>query len=458
MKDEELTQFFLKQQLDHEGHALCTGAMYPGLYRFTTTHGWLKYNGKFWDGEGAEQSAERAITATLTKRREIFAGIEEFKKARLCAGWRQNVTGTKAQFAKMADVFTNISEFDRSKDLINCRNGVLDLRTGEIVPHEPNQLFTYCINAEYSAFDATQAGFWVDFLKSCGLDDEMIDYMQIALGYSLTGHTSEEVLFYIVGMTRSGKGTTMETLNHILGDLSSGVNMETLTAKRYGDTSYFDLAPLKNKRFITSSETQRNGQLNAAFIKKITGGDDIYCSFKRKDHFKYRPQFKVWITSNFEVNTDVDDDAAWGRLRVIHFPNTFLGKEDKGLKQRLRRQESLNCIFSWIVQGAIKWYAIREQGMPLPQQIVDKTAEHRQALDSVAQFIEQCCRLDEYAFSIGGALHSQYKTWCEDEGYFPVGRKRFTQSLAAKGIIGDSRRVGAKTQRGYAGIEFLYEV
>jgi putative DNA primase/helicase len=452
---DEQKRMLLSAPLDHEGHAQCVLALYLNRYRFTVTHGWMKYNGRYWESDGAEQSVERAITNTLTKRRELFAAKEEWKLAKLCAAWRQNVTGTKAQLAKSSAVFASIADFDKSPDHLNCANGVLDLHSGEIVPHNPAQLFTYCLFVEYHAKLAVYAEDWLEFLMSAGLDGEMVEYMRLALGYSLTGHTSEEVMFYLFGVTRSGKGTTTETINAIMSTLATGVDMETFTSKRYGDTSNFDLAPLKAKRFITASESQRHGQLNPAFIKKVTGGDDIYCSFKRRDHFSYRPQFKIWLTSNFPANTDVDDDAAWGRLRIIEFPISFLGREDRTLKQRLRTPESMNAIFSWMVSGAIDWYKMRGTGLPLPEQIAQRAVEHRAELDSVAQFVEQMCVLEKDAFTIGGRLYASYKAWCDEEGYQAFGRKRFTQSLAAKNVTGDVRRVAGATHRGYVGIRFL---
>jgi putative DNA primase/helicase len=359
-----------------------------------------------------------------------------------------------AQIAKDTRIYTPITFFDQSHDHVNCLNGVIDLSTGRIEAHDPKQLYTYCLNVEYHP-DAGKPKEFLSFLNSCGLEQDVVDYLQISLGYSLTGHTSEEVMFYLYGKTRSGKGTTMETINDLFGTLSTGVDMETFTSKRYGDTSNFDLAPLKAKRFITASESQRRGQLNPAFIKKVTGGDEIYCSFKRRDHFSYRPQFKIWLTSNFEANTDVDDDAAWGRLRVLKFPLTFLGNEDKTLKKRLKKTLSKQAIFAWVVQGAQLWYEMRGSGLPMPESVRVATEEHRQLLDTVAQFIDESCLQKADAFTVGSTLYSAYKKWCEDEGHTPVGRKRFTQSLSMKGIETEVKHVGGKSQRVYDGVGLL---
>ena len=179
---EEQKRVLLTAELDHEGHAQGVLALYPGRYKFTVTHGWMRYNGRYWEMEGAEQSVERAITNTLMKRRELFAGAEMWKQSKLCAAWRQNVTGTKAQLAKASQIFVSIAEFDKSKDHLNCANGVLDLRDGTVTPHSPEQLYTYCLRVEYDQSLAIYADEWLEFLLSSGIDGEMVDYLRLALG------------------------------------------------------------------------------------------------------------------------------------------------------------------------------------------------------------------------------------------------------------------------------------
>ncbi len=460
----EQTKGLLEQAADHEGHAQATLILYPGLFRHNTSHGWLRYSGTHWETEGAEQAVRRAVTNTLQKRRELFAAKEQMKSANYCMSWSNNVNGTLIQLSKCSEVYTPATAFDFSPDSLNVQNGILDLRTGTLSERTPDHLFTYCLPMPYDP-EAKDTGGWLLFLESVGLTDDLIRYLQMAVGYSLTGHTSEEVLFYLYGARRSGKGTFVETLNAMLGALATGVDMNTFTSRRYGDTSNFDLAPLKSKRFITASETSQRDGLNATVIKKITGGDEIYCSFKRRDHFNYRPQFKVWLTSNFPANVDVDDDAAWGRLRVIHFAKSHYGTEDKGLKARLRTPESLSFVLSWAVAGAKRWYETGTQGLSTPSEVEATTVEHRAVLDSIAQFLDQSCRIDLVTvhedtqklvlFTSGKELHSAYSRWCEDEGYLPFGRKRFTSALEMKGIHSEVMRVESGTQRVYLGVTIL---
>jgi len=452
---DDLIKMFLTEEVDHGGIARCTVAAYPGLFRHNNSFGWLKYNGKFWEKEGAAAAVSRAIQNVLEERRVAYARKEEFKKSRACRCWNSTIRNVMSLIKDRADILTAPADFDNGDDLINCANGLFNMRSGELIPHSPDQLFTYALKVKYNP--EADYSHWLEFMYSCGLDSDMINYLQMAFGYIFTGYTSEEILFYVWGLTRSGKGTLIETITEAFSPLGVGVSMTTFTSKRTGDTNNFDLAPLKDKRMVTASETSRHGSLNAAFIKAWTGGDTISASFKGKNTFYFRPQFKIVMSSNFPVNVDVDDDAAWGRIRVIHFPNSFLGKEDKGLKARLKTKESLEGVLLWILSGAVSWYEIRDNGLPLPDKVKQATDEHRAALDSIAQFIGMSCKTGKDYYTVGKHLYSAYKMWAEEEGYKPYGRKRFTQVLEKRGHVSKTKRIGGKVTRIYDNIGLLQD-
>ena len=186
----------------------------------------------------------------------------------------------------------------------------------------------------------------------------VIDYLQMAVGYSLTGHTSEECLWYVFGPSRSGKGIFTEVMLALLGSpLAIEVDFATFTAKREGDTQNFDLAPLKPTRLVITSKSNRYEVLNAGKIKQLTGGNYVRAAYKHRDLFTYRPQFKAWLVSNQPVNADVDDDALWYRVKVLEFPNGHAGQEDKTLKPRMKAADTLRGVLRWAVEGAKRWYA-----------------------------------------------------------------------------------------------------
>ncbi len=217
----------------------------------------------------------------------------------------------------------------------------------------------------------------------------MAEYLQMAVGYILTGYTREEILFYIYGPPRSGKGTFTETLLAVMGSpLAKEVDFKTFAEQRGGDNQNFDLAPLKATRFVAASESGKYQQLNAPRVKAITGGNEVWCAFKGKDFFNYIPQYTIILSSNNKPSADVDDDAIWSRLRVIEFPTSHVGKENKHLKQKMKTSANLDAVFSWAVWGAVRWF-MSEDGPSLPDVVRDATNESRDSVDYVQQFLDE---------------------------------------------------------------------
>lgn len=448
-----------------EGNAQVVNLLFGNLFCYTEAYGWMAYNGRYWERDGAEAQLHRKIVEALQKRRAAAVHLNNeyiIRSAKPSAG---NVRAAKFMFQSM--VTKSIDEFDANPDALNVTNGVIDLSTGEIEPHSPAQIYTYCIDVEYEP--NIIPGEWLSFLRGVidGKDEseraEMLDYLRRAVGYSLTGHTSEEVMWYVYGPSRSGKGTFTETIMALLRHpLATEVDFATFSRERDNDANNFDLAPLKPARCVFASESNRHQRLNTAKIKALTGGNMINCAFKRKDHFTYRPQFKVWLSSNHPVNADVDDDAAWGRLRVVQFPNSNLGKEDKGLKHRLKTKDNLKGVLAWAVQGAIEWYQHRGEGLPTPQRVVDATNEARTEMDTVGQWLDECVEITgrlENGYMpaiINKDLYQSYHGWCEDNGVAPKKQKGFTQSLNRRGVDGPvMSRVESKPARRWFGLQFL---
>jgi len=259
------------------------------------------------------------------------------------------------------------------KHMLNCANGVLDLRTSKLAPHKKSHLFTYCTGVDYRAnADKSEV---LAFLNSV-VDGERLDYLQRCIGYSLTGETNEEVMFYLYGPARSGKGTLTGMIASILG-------------------------------------------------KPLAAGVD-------------------------PANIDPDDDAAWGRLRVISLPESHLGSEDKHLKERLQAPETLAGFLAWAVEGARMYY---QRGLPLPDAIKRDTNAARDEVDEVGQFIEECLVVCEDGFIENAQLYATYEAWCEMNGVTAKHKRGLTQSLKGKGLdAGKPTKVNGVTRRGLAGM------
>lgn len=432
----DLEKSILGQGISDEGNAQCTHMLYPNRFLHTDALGWLRYTGTHWSPKGAEAAVNRAIVDTLIRRIEsaIYTGEPEKhdKLIKFCIPNRSRVQG--AMYLLQSLVHTDIDEFDREPDLLNCHNGVIDLRTGEITPHHTSQRFTHCTLIDY--IPTSNCKPVTDWLaETVGGGAEMVNWLQMAIGYSLTGHTREEVLFYLYGPPRSGKGTITEMLLALLGSpLAKEVNFSTFTAQRTGDSQNFDLAPLKPCRIVLASESNQYERFNEAKVKALTGGNEVYCAFKHRSHFNYRPQFAIWLSSNQPVNADPDDDAVWGRLRIIEFPKSHLGQEDKTLKDRMKSRAILEGLLAWSIQGAINWYALGSRGLPeLETSAAIKTVQ-RSELDNVQAWLEECCTLGTDYFTSNSKLYPSYRLWCEINGVEPKKQKGLTQALQRKGF------------------------
>lgn len=424
-------QYYLAAAADDEGNARCLHYTHGRRFLWCAAYGWLKWTGTHWTAENAEATVRRAAVSVLRRRRILAVKRDQEKIVKATAVYNVRINSVVAIFRDM--VSEPVRVFDSDPDKLNCQNGVIDLRTGELTAHSPAQRYTYCVAAEYHP--RAVASLWIKFLSDAVIDDALVHYIQVALGYTVTGHTSEECLFYLYGPTRGGKGTFTETILTLLGGtLGKEVNFTTFTAKRDGDTQNFDLAPLKPARYVTASEDNKYDTLNAAKIKLVTGGNELYCAFKYRDHFAYRPQFTLWLASNNPVNADPDDTAVWGRVKAIHFPNSRLGVEDKSLKERLRQPDALSGLLGWIVEGAIEWYASQPRGLQAPPSVVSHTQAARDDLDFVQHWVSECLRItgDPDHYVTNSDLYASYVTWCKDNGVSPKQLRGLTRSLNQK--------------------------
>lgn len=446
-----LQQLYKNAEPDHAGHAECVIATFPDKFRYTESHGWFFNNGKFWTTEGAIVELSNAIRQVLRQRQTIARQHKDKKLDGKSSVDQWTMNGVKGAMMQMPGIYTEITEFDSDPHLLNCINGIVDLRNGILVPHYPGSLFSYCIPIEYDP-NADRSE-WENFLYSQNHPAAVLYFLQVFSGYCLTGNTNEEIAAYFYGVTRSGKGVFTETLAYLLQDLAQGVNFRMFTADRSGDTQNFDLAPLKNKRLIVAGEQNRKEALNDAVIKMITGGDMIYCAFKHKQHFSYRPQFKVMMTSNYMVNADPADDAVWGRLRIVPFKYSFLGQEDKGLKMRLREPENIQGVLAWAVQGAVTWYS---KGMPYPDEMKEEMKAHRSEASSVIAFVTDSCEFKKDEVTTITNIYNLYKAYCADEGHGTLGRRRFKAEMESIYKMVEQRKAhGGKVQRIYEGIKLV---
>ncbi len=321
-----------------------------------------------------------------------------------------------------------VDELDTHSWLLNCQNGTLDLRTGKLGPHVQTDYLTKMLAIDYD--EKAECPTWIDFINTSQWDkEEMIEYLQKAVGYSLTGDTGEKCMFILHGPKDTGKSTFIEAMQMMLGEYAIKIQTQTLMWKRERQQSN-DIAILKGARFVHASEAEEHERLAEAQIKEMTGGDTITCRFLHAEFFQFQPEFKLWLSTNHKPKAS-NDEALWGRLKLIPFTYRITEDEkDRKLKQKLKAE--LPGILRWAVEGCLKWQA---DGLKDPQIVSSATGNYRSQMDTIGDFIKDSCELHPDHEEMAGTLYAAYKAWCVDVGERTESKRAFGLKLLDRGLI-----------------------
>ncbi len=330
-------------------------------------------------------------------------------------------------------------EFDRDPWLLNCENGTLDLRTGKLRPHGRDDLITALAPVEYDP--QADAPTWRAFLNHV-MDGNaaLIEFLGRAVGYSLTGDTTERIVFLLYGTGANGKTVFLESIRAMLGpEYSRRTPTETLLARRGTDIPN-DVARLRGARLVSASESDEGRRLAESRIKDLTGGDTITARFMRAEFFEFRPEFKLWLATNHKPTVRGTDEGIWDRIRLIPFTVRIPEPErDKQLLDKLR--DELPGILAWAGKGCRAW---QKDGLSVPPEVRQATGAYRAEQDVLGAFLDERCVLQDNAQATAGDLFKMYREWAEAAGERAVSRTRFGLQLAERGLT-KSRGHGGRT-------------
>jgi len=273
---------------------------------------------------------------------------------------------------------------------------------------------------------------WGEFLDEIfSGDQELIAYVKRAIGYSLTGQTTEQKFFICFGSGANGKTTFFNSLHHVFGDYAKNTPATTLLADPRGHrTQSNDLAALKGVRFVTASEISEGVKLDEGRVKAGTGGDLITARFLFGEYNTYKPKFKWFLSVNHRPTIKGTDEAIWRRIHLIpftaHFPD---GRADKALPDKLTEESP--GILSWIVEGTLQW---KEQGLVCPAPVREATGSYRREMDLLGHFLEACTIAIPGAKIRASELYRTFKEWCSENGHQPINNLKFGKLLSERGI------------------------
>ena len=300
-----------------------------------------------------------------------------------------------------------ISEFNRDTYDLVCLNGTLDLRTGNLRPSLREDLNSFASPVMYD--ESAKCPIWLEFLDLIFESrTDLIDYMQRALGYSLTGDVSERK-----------KQTSSELL---------------LTQRNMGGGPSNDLARLNGARIAVANETADNRRLDEAKVKALTGADVIMARFLHQEFFEFKPQFKLWLASNYKPAIMGTDDAIWDRIQLIPFDVRIptVRPLDKHFGDKLR--EEYSGIFTWLVEGCLSW---QRHGLPEVAAIQEANKEYRNTMDALGAFLEEAVEDNPLGKVSTQALFSFYLEWCSKSSEIPLSKRRLAVKLKERGWAED---------------------
>ena len=342
----------------------------------------------------------------------------------------------------------NKSDFDANINLLNCQNCTIDLDTCEPREHSPDDFITKVAPVKFNP--KAKYPRWTEFTHqimcdSSGKHDaEKLNFFHKAFGYGITGDTTQECLFILYGpTTRNGKGTTMESIMNVLGDYALNMQPDSLAKrKRYsGSTATPDIARNVGVRLVSVNEPAEDMVLDAAIVKQLTGSDTITTRFLYGNSFDYRPQFKVFMSTNHLPTVTDDTIFSSGRVIVILFNRHFNEDEqERDLKSLFRTEESKSAILNWLLEG-LQMY--KKEGLEAPKSVKEATSSYRKETDTIGLFIKEATTVNADAEPKKTSdVYKIYVKWCKDSCLTAVKLKSFIGLMRNSGYVKRDGKLG----------------
>jgi putative DNA primase/helicase len=383
---------------------------------------------------------------------QIVEGLDPAQDAELMGilSSTRRVNGALPWLKSFPGVSVEPGDFDADPDILNTLSGIVDLRTGQIMPHNPAARCTMLAPTEV-AEKANHEGMWPEFVSDICLGRaELADALLTWLGYSVTGRTSAQKWVIAVGGGRNGKTTLVEVMRILLGDYAGMLPTQLLLESRF-DRPTFQLEAMRGARFIAAEEPNGRRKLDREFIKQFTGGGTILVEAKHQRPYQMKITGKLFLATNHKPGIENGEFAFWRRCLMIPFD--YRVPDEKiidGLEERMARAEGPN-IMAWIIEGAKEFYA---NGLRITEDMAKEIADYQAENDDLGRFLEECVRVD----SPGSTLHptallTSYNAWSIANGLGTIDVKELKNRMKQKGY--KTQEHGKKKAWVYIGLEII---
>lgn len=418
--------------LTDQGNAELFVALYGRGFRYVTDHGWYRWSG--WRWEPDEDDAVLWAVGDLAESLAELDPAGRHTRAALRRNRRRamSTAGMKAVLAhakEAQDILLPASLLDADVHALCTPVGVVNLRTGRLVPPDPTR-HHHSRTTSVPPADMPIPRWYRFLTDTFGSDAEglrMIAYVHKLLGCSIAGDVDAKVIPFLYGKGKNGKSVLLDVVIRLLGDYADAAPPDFLLAQP-PEGHAMDLAELHGRRIVVCSELRSGDRYDEARVRMLTGSTTIRARRLRQGSFSFRPTHTLWLIGNHQPRPGAGGPAFTNRLRVIPFERTPIdGRSVDNLADVLVAEEGPG-ILQWLISGAHRYLngarvlrGPEKVGLPVRERHAGKD-------DPLDRFLEECCELSGPLRVEQTLLYTAYRAWCRVEGSVP----RSSRSFAAR--------------------------
>jgi P4 family phage/plasmid primase-like protien len=410
--------------------------------RYTPSLGWFVWSNGYWKPDAEDlhmQETSKKLGALIAT--EVARHDDPADQQKVVAWAAQAKSEARLKSAinnanSDPRIRVDVNEWDQDPNLIGTLNGVVDLRTGELLRGRPDLYITKRAPVAYTRGMTNTR--WQQFLDfATDGDKEFQDWIQRAAGYSISGHNMYDIMFLVYGPAGSGKNTLVESIVKCMGSDQYAFPMDSSILADSGgssrNTDLYHWAELRGRRMVWVDELPDNERLKENSVKKLTGSSEISARSPGEKPFTFQSQAKLWITTNHRPI--ITDDAMWRRIRPVPMLKTP-EHSDPTLKEYLFDPEgALPAILSWAVEGAIKVLGSSQRdGLGWCKAVSEAAEMYRKNEDRIALFLDEETVKAEGTSITVKALFMDYRRWSEDRGERPMTQIGFDRKLRERNM------------------------
>lgn len=439
----------LSYGLDDTGNANLFRDMFGEDIRYNPVNeAWLYWDGRRW---ATDESGEikRYADKMLNKMAHQHAETPELGES-----YRKHIIKSRSSRGKKAfieetkhldGIHIAAGIMDKPQNAFNAKNCVINLQKGTVSEHQRGFMLSQLGGVSYD--NTAKCPKWLTFLEDITDGDKELQlFLQRMVGYSLTGSTKEQCVFFLYGNGSNGKSTFVDVMSELMGEYASSCQPETVMMRDKNSAARTDIARLRGCRMVSTYEPNEGSKLDEGIVKQLTGGDKVVARFLYGKEFEFKPEFKILMATNYKPSIKGTDNGIWRRVKLIPFTVSISeDKKDKDLPVKLRNE--LPGILNWALEGSVGWY---KEGLP-PCKVIDAAVkEYRHEMDKFEQFADDCLHPVEGGSIQSSVLYKCYVAWCTDQGdRYPTSAAKFSGEMKKRFTL---RKTNAFNE--YVGVTF----